>query len=142
MHPNSITTSFGFVQVASRVSTTFRFTFPAPVRRLLDYLTIFEFINPFNFATSPGCLYSMDVYERLFVQTAVPLMVLGIIYAAYRCTRSSGFKSVLFDVFFLLSFVVYPSVNNALFTFFDCKVYEDGEVRGIKPHCLGQTSRM
>ena len=126
-------TFFGFVQVVSRMSVTYRFTFPPKVQELFDALSFFEYLDFFSVAMRPGCLFQPNFYTRLYTKTLTPLGVLFAIYAAYRCSKSLTTKGWLFDVMFLISFIVFPSLCNTLFSALDCRMYEDG-VRGLARH--------
>jgi hypothetical protein len=113
----------GFTQVVSRITVTFRLTFPLIVLDFLRWLNLFEFINIFHFVFIPNCLYSMDYYDQLICEVLGPAAVLVLAFVGYRTYHQQW----MYELFLLLSFVCYPSFCESLFRFFDCQEYEDGE---------------
>jgi surface protein len=113
----------GFTQIVSRMAVTFRVTFPPIVNKFLKWLDMFEFLNIFQFAFIPNCLYTMDYYDQLAGKVLGPTFVLFICYFGFKLTKQRW----MYEIFLVLSFVCYPSFCDSLFLFFDCKTYEDGE---------------
>ena len=113
----------GFTQVVSRITVTFRLTFPPIVAEWLRWLNVFEFLNVFHFAFIPNCLYSLDYYDQLLCEVLGPAFVLVVALVGFEVTKQRW----MYELFLLLSFVCYPAFCDSLFLFFDCKLYEDGE---------------
>jgi hypothetical protein len=113
----------GFTQIVSRITVTFRLSFPRVVVDLLRLLNVFEFLNIFKFVFIPNCLYSMGYYDQLICEVLVPAIILVLAMAGYRI---SG-KAWMYELFLLLSFVCYPAFCESLYGFFDCQEYEDGQ---------------
>jgi hypothetical protein len=113
----------GFTQVVSRITVTFRLTFPPIVMDFLRWLNVFEFLNILQFVFIPNCLYSMDYYYQLICEVLGPAALIMLAFLGYRTYNLRG----MYELFLLLSFVCFPSFCESLFRFFDCQDYEDGE---------------
>jgi hypothetical protein len=119
-------TLIGFVQVVTRLPTTFRFTFPPAVGALLNALSIFEVVDIFSLLGSPSCLVQPTYFVQLYIKVLTPVSLLIVIFAAYWGSKSERVRAWFFDAFIVISFIMYPSLCNSLFSYFDCKAYEDG----------------
>jgi hypothetical protein len=117
-----------FVQVFSRLQTTFRIQLPAAVKEFLSFCQVFEFFDVFSvILKAASCAHRTDYYTKVYVQTLGPLAVVGLLFLAFARTR----KSYFFDLLLFVSFIVYPSSSATLIQFFDCYVAWPG-VKGTK----------
>jgi len=121
-------TFLGFVQVASRISVTFRFTYPKLVDDFMAMLSLFELGDLLSMIGKPNCLFKISYFDQLFFKVVTPLIVLLVLFGVHRCSKDDLKRDLSFDAFVLVSFIVYPGVCSALFTYFDCKTFEDGKV--------------
>jgi hypothetical protein len=92
----------------------------------LDALSIFEVVDIFSVLGSPNCLVQPTYFVQLYTKVLTPVSLLVVVFAAYRGSKSERIKAWFFDAFIIISFIVYPSLCNSLFSYFDCKAYEDG----------------
>jgi hypothetical protein len=120
-------TFLGFVQVASRISVTFRFTYPKLVDDFLAMLSPLELGELLSMIGKPNCLFKVSYFDQLFFKVATPLILLVILFGVHLCSKSSWKRDLSFDAFVLVSFIAYPGVCSTLFTYFDCKTFEDGK---------------
>jgi uncharacterized membrane protein YczE len=142
----------GFCQVASRVADCFTLSFPPQVLVFLESLVVFEFVDIFRFLVVPNCLFKISYYSRIMLVVCLPLGVALLAYAfsgymwckpkdkskfkiavakssfvtRVRAVRDSKSRW-LFEVALLLAFTCLPSFCQTLYTYFDCKLYEDGK---------------
>jgi hypothetical protein len=121
-------TFLGFVQVASRISVTFRFTYPKLVDDFMAMLSLFELGDLLSMIGKPNCLFTVSYFDQLFFKVVTPLIVLLVLFGVHRCSKDDSIRDLSFDAFVLVSFIVYPGVCSTLFTYFDCKTFEDGKV--------------
>jgi hypothetical protein len=120
-------TLLGFVQVASRLPTTFRFTFPKVVEDFMAMLSFFELGDLLSAIGKPNCLFEVSYFDQLFFKVATPMLVLLVLFGVHHLSKNDSTKEMCFDAFVLVSFIVYPGVCSTLFTYFDCKAFEDGK---------------
>jgi hypothetical protein len=100
--------------------------FAPAVGALLDALSIFEVVDIFSVLGSPNSLVQPTYFVQLYTKVLTPVSLLVVVFAAYRGSKSERIKAWFFDAFIIISFIVYPSLCNSLFSYFDCKAYEDG----------------
>jgi hypothetical protein len=126
----------GFVQVVSRVASTYRLTFPPEVEKFLRSLCFFELDLFQVFQFMPTCYYYSLSYEwSLFCKVGLPLVLflcivlLDLSEYVKRDRVEAGGRRLTFSYFIFLlgSFFLFPSFCDSLFTFFDCRKYEDGQ---------------
>ena len=84
----------------------------------------------FSFAAHFGCAMEYNYYFMLFMKSVGPLMVLSGIVAimmlgTFNLSRRT--KALLLNAALLFSLTVYTGIYTALFQYFDCRSYEDGE---------------
>ena len=73
-------------------------------------------------------MFKVSYFDQLFFKVVTPLIVLLVLFGAHRFSKDDSTRDLSFDAFVLVSFIVYPGVCSALFTYFDCKTFEDGKV--------------
>jgi hypothetical protein len=121
-------TFLGFVQVVSRIPITFRFTFPKLVDDFMAVPSFFELGDLLSMIGKPNCLFKVSYFDELFFKVVTPLVVLLLLFGVHRFSKNSSSRDLSFDAFVLVSFVMYPGMCSTLFTYFDCKAFEDGNV--------------
>jgi hypothetical protein len=111
----------GLTQVLSRLTVTYRMTFPPIFTRFLSILELAEFVDPFTLLAGLRCLWAPDYYLTLMCKILGPLTILVLLYLIFKLGNSQP----AYDIFLLFLYVAFPSFCNNLFRYFDCREYED-----------------
>jgi hypothetical protein len=112
-----------FTQVCTRLKASFRLVLPGAVVNFFRVLSWFEFFDIFTLTASIECLQINDLIDAIWVQCFGALTLL---LGAFALSKADPNTSLWMDFVLGFSFLIYPSMTATLFSFFDCKKFEDG----------------
>jgi hypothetical protein len=114
-----------FTQVCTRLKASFRIVLPAAVIQVFRALSWFEFFDVFTLTASMECLQVNDLIDSIWLQSLGALVLLVGLFVLSRVDPSVARRRAWMDLVLGFSFLIYPSMTATLFSFFDCRPFED-----------------
>ncbi len=116
-----------FTQVCTRLKASFRLQLPPAVIQLFRALSWFEFFDLFMLTASIECVQVHDLIDTIWIQSMGALLLLVVMLTLSRVDPRAARRRVWMDLVLGFSFLIYPSMTATLFSFFDCREFEDGK---------------
>jgi hypothetical protein len=114
-----------FTQVCTRLRVSFRLVLPAAVVNLFQVLSWFEFFDLFALTASIKCMHVNDLIDTIWVKCVGGMALLMGTFVLARLDPNTKRRRAWMDFVLGFSFLIYPSMTATLFSFFDCKTFED-----------------
>ena len=120
---------FSYYQVMSMLPFVLDLSFPPVFRQISN---LFGSVVNLNFiALMPiGCIKSSNFHHQMVVYTSVPFITGLFMIIAYsilkRNSTTISLSNEIFASFFLMTFLVLPSVSIQIFSTFACREFDDG----------------
>jgi hypothetical protein len=112
-----------FVQVCTRLQSSLNLCLPPAVEQFFSWgLAWFEVFDVLMFVSNWECLWRNDLVTRIWIMSCVSLILAIGLYIAYRVFDRQHYM----DLMLAFLYIIYPSMTATLFSFFDCRKFEDG----------------